>query len=145
MIIKHFRLFSVAILAGLSLLSAQPTFARGGGHEPETKKAEEPAVMDSMYSAKEGEVDPLSSSDNEFDNMFSPMDLFTESELVSPTDEMKMNEGHNEHSGHQEVKVEIAEHEQVSSSSKGFWAAVGITLFTGIFFTGLTIMRPGEN
>ena len=102
--------------------------------------------MDSMYSAKEDESDLLSDSNNGFDNMFSPMDLFTENELVSPIpmENMKMNESHSEHSGHQETQIEIAEHERVTSSSKGFGVGVGITLFAGMVFAGLTIMRPGE-
>ena len=104
-----------------------------------------PPVMDSMYSVKENEPDPLSeSADDNFDNMFSPTDLFTENELASPMPmaDMKMEGG--EHAGHQEPQVELSHHDLVSSSSKGFGAAVGITLFAGIVFAGLTFLRPGE-
>jgi hypothetical protein len=146
LIIKHFRFSHLTILAVLFFISAQQVFAQGGGHEPIAKKAGEAAVMDSMYSAKQDEAGLLSDSDKGFDNMFSPMDLFTESELVSPIpmENMKMNESHSEHSGHQGTQIKIAEHERVTSSSKGFGVGVGITLFAGMVFAGLTIMRPGE-
>ena len=144
---KHFRLSLVLFLVILFLFPVQEVFAHGGGHKPEEKKAEDvaPPAMDSMYSVKENEPDPLSeSADDNFDNMFSPTDLFTENELASPMPmaDMKMKGG--EHAGHQGPQVEISHHERVSSSSKGFGTAVGITLFAGLVFAGLTFLRPGE-
>ena len=146
---KPFRLSLVLFLVILFLFPVQEVFAHGGGHKPEEKKAEDvaPPAMDSMYSVKENEPDPLSeSADDNFDNMFSPTDLFTENELASPMPmaDMKMEGGQGEHAGHQEPQVELSHHELVSSSSKGFGAAVGITLFAGIVFAGLTFLRPGE-
>ncbi len=140
-----FRISSVIFLVILFLFPVQEVFARGGGHKPEEKKDVAPPAMDSMYSVKENEPDPLAeSADDNFDNMFSPTDLFTENELVSPMPmaDMKMEGG--EHTGHQEPQVEISHHERVSSSSKGFGTAVGITLFAGLVFAGLTFLRPGE-
>ena len=136
-----FRILSVCFLAILFIFSAQKTFAHGGGHEPEKIKAEEQAATDSMYSVKENEVDPISGSSDSLDNIFSPTDLFTQDELVDPIDEKHMGGSHNEHAGPQ---VELSRHERVSSSSKGFGAAVGITLFAGLAFAGLTFRRPGE-
>ena len=135
------RLSFVCFLAILFLFSAEKTFAHGGGHEPEEIKAEEPAATDSMYSVKENEPAPLSDTSDSLDNMFSPTDLFTQDEWVSPVDDKKMEGSHNEHAGPQ---VELSHHERVSSSSKGFGAAVGITLFAGLAFAGLTFKRPGE-
>ena len=144
-----FRFSSVIFLVILFLFPVQEVFGHGGGHKSEEKKAEDvaPPAMGSMYSVKENKPDPLSeSAGDNFDNMFSPTDLFTENELASPmpTGDMKMEEGQGEHAGHQEPQVELSHHELVSSSSKGFGAAVGITLFAGIVFAGLTFLRPGE-
>lgn len=135
---------AVVFLAAFFLLPIQEAFADGGGHKSEEKKAEESATIDPMYSAKE--VNPLSDSDNDLDNMlFSPTDLFTQDELVSPDpmpmEGMKMEGNHN---AHQEDQVELSRHEGVSSSSKGFGTAVGITLFAGLVFAGLTYMRSRE-
>ena len=94
-----------------------------------------------MYSVKENEVDPISDSSDSLDNIFSPTDLFTQDELVDPVDNEKMEGSHNEHA---EPQVELSRHERVSSSSKGFGTAVGITLFAGLAFAGLTFRRPGE-
>ena len=136
---QPFRLLSIIFL--LFLFPVQETFAQGGGHKPEEKK--DVAAMDSIYSVKEN--DPLAepAGDN-FDNVFSPTDLFTADELVSPMPmgDMKMEGG--EHAGHQEPQIELSHHELVSSSSKGFGAAVGITLFAGIVFAGFTFLRLGE-
>jgi hypothetical protein len=123
------RLSFVYFLAILFLFSAEEI------------KAEEPAATDSMYSVKENEADPVSDSSDSLDNMFSPTDLFTQDELVDPMDDEKMEGSHNEHDGPQ---VELSHHERVSSSSKGFGTAVGITLFAGLAFAGLTFRRPGE-
>ena len=135
-----FRLSSVYFLAILFLFLAQKSSAQGGGHEPEKIKAEEPAATDSMYSVKENEVDPISDSSDSLDNMFSPTDLFTQDELVDPVDN-KMEGSHNEHA---EPQVELSRHKRVPSSSNGFGTAVGITLFVGLAFAGLTFRRPGE-
>ena len=136
---QPFRLLSIIFL--LFLFPVQETFAQGGGHKPEEKK--DVAAMDSIYSVKEN--DPLAepAGDN-FDNVFSPTDLFTADELVSPMPmgDMKMEGG--EHAGHQEPQVELSNHELVSSSSKGFGTAVGITLFAGLVFAGFTFLRLGE-
>ena len=136
-----FRISSVCFLAILFIYSAQKTFAHDGGHDPEEIKAEEPAATDSMYSVKENEAEPLSDSSDSLDNIFSPTDLFTQDELLDPVDEKHMGGSHNEHAGPQ---VELSRHERVSSSSKGFGTAVGITLFAGLAFAGLTFRRTGK-
>jgi hypothetical protein len=136
-----FRISSVFFLAILFIFSVQKTFAHDGGQEHEKIKAEEPASIESMYSVKENEVDPISDSSDSLDNIFSPTDLFTQDELVDPIDDKHMGGSHNEHAGPQ---VELSRHERVSSSSKGFGTAVGITVFVGLAFAGLTFRRPGE-
>ncbi len=128
------RFSAMIFLALLFLCPVPEAFSHGGGHEPEEKQD---AAMDSMYSVKENNTAPLADG---FDNIFSPTDLFTTEELVSPMPDMKMNE----HAGHQGPQVELARHKLVSSDNKGFGTAVGITLFAGLVFVGLTFMRSGE-
>ena len=135
-----FRFSSVYFLAILFLFLAQKTFAHGSGHEPEEIISEVPVATDSMYSVKENKAEPLSDSSDSLDNMFSPTDLFTQDELVDPVDN-KMEGSHNEHA---EPQVELSRHKRVPSSSNGFGTAVGITLFVGLAFAGLTFRRPGE-
>lgn len=141
---KNFRLSLAVFLVVLFLFPATQIFAHGGGHKSEEKKTEvsTPPVADSMYAIKKSETD----SNDSLDNMFSPTDLFTQDELVSPgpMPDMKMEGSQGASSDHQEPMVELSQHERVSSSSKGFGTAVGITLFAGIVFAGLTYMRPGE-
>ena len=137
---NNFRLASAVFLAVLFLFPIHEIFAHGGAHKPEAKQAEASAAKDSMYSVKE--ADALSDSEGSLDNIFSPSDLFTQEELVDPMpmDDMKMGE----HAEHQQAQVQLSHHERVSPSSKGFGTAVGITLFAGLVFAGLTYMRPGE-
>ena len=137
------RISSVVFLMIIFLCSTLTIFANGEGHNPEEKKVEEPAAIDSMYSVKESEAVPTLEADNGLDNMFSPTDLFTQEELAEPmsTGNKKMQEHHSKHEG---PKFELSRHEWVSFSSKGFGTAVGITLFAGLAFAGLTFMRPGE-
>ena len=96
-----------------------------------------------MYANQEEKSDPLEKSD-----LFSPSDLFIEGEIVSAdpveNSQMKMEGGHNEHAEHQMPKVEKAKHNMVDTSAKGYGTAIGITLFAGLIFAGLTFIRPGE-
>ena len=137
------RISSLVFLVIIFLCPIPGIFADGGDHNLEEEKVDEPAAIDSMYSVKESEPVPPLESDNGLDDMFSPTDLFTQDELVEPmsTGNKKMQ---GDHSKHEEPKVELSRHKWVSSSSKGFGTAVGITLFAGLAFAGLTFMRPGE-
>ena len=143
---NSFRHSLADILTILFLFPAVQSFAHGEGHKPEAKNNKIATPVDSMYCNTESEKDTLSDSGNSLDNMFSPTDLFTQDELVSPDpmpmDDKKMEGSHNDQTEHQQVK--LSHHERVSSSSKGFGVAVGITLLAGVVFAGLTFMRPGE-
>ena len=44
----------------------------------------------------------------------------------------------------QTEKVEKAKHNMVDTSAKGYGTAIGITLFAGLIFAGLTFIRPGK-
>ena len=119
--------------------------AAHGGHKKEPAPIlmeEESSTKDPMYANQE-EADPLEKSD-----LFSPSDLFIEGEIVSAdpveNNEIKMEGSHNEHVEHQMPKVEKAKHNMVDTSAKGYGTAIGITLFAGLIFAGLTFIRPGE-
>ena len=119
--------------------------AAHGGHKKEPAPIlmeEESSTKDPMYANQE-EADPLEKSE-----LFSPSDLFIEGEIVSAdpveNNEMKMEGSHNEHVEHQIPKVEKATHNMVDTSAKGYGTAIGITLFAGLIFAGLTFIRPGE-
>ena len=119
--------------------------AAHGGHKKEPAPIlmeEESSAKDPMYANQE-ESDPLEKSD-----LFSPSDLFIEGEIVSAdpveNSEMKMEGSHNEHAEHQMPKVEKAKHKMMDTSAKGYGTAIGITLFAGLIFAGLTFIRPGE-
>ena len=119
--------------------------AAHGGHKKEPAPIlieEESSTKDPMYANQE-EADPLEKSD-----LFSPSDLFIEGEIVSAdpveNNEMKMEGSHNEHVEHQIPKVEKAKHNMVDTSAKGYGTAIGITLFAGFIFAGLTFIRPGK-
>ena len=106
-------------------------------------KVEEKSSIDPMYATQEEESDPLKNS-----GLFSPSDLFMESEIVpaepNTKTDMKMEGSHNEHDDPNMPKVVSAKHNTVETSAKGYGIAAGITLFAGLVFAGLTFIRPGE-
>ena len=138
---KNFTLF----FAVFFLFIAHDVVADGGYKKEPAPilMEEEPSTIDPMYANQEEESDPLEKSD-----LFSPSDLFIEGEIVSadPVEnrEMKMEGSHNEHAEHQMQKVEKAKHNIEDTSAKGYGTAIGITLFAGLIFAGLTFIRPGE-
>jgi hypothetical protein len=136
--VNNLRPSAIIFLVGFLLFTVQDVIAKGGSHESIESVA--PPAMDSMYSAKENKT-----SENSLDTMFSPSDLFMTGEVVSPDPVpgggMEMAGSHSEHA---ESQVELARHKQISSSSKGFGVAVGITLLAGLVFACLTFIRPGE-
>lgn len=137
---KHILLITVILVFFAQNVAAH------SGHKKEPAPiavTKEPASTDSMYAAQEKEPDPLGGSD-----LFSPGDLFMEGEIApaGPAEKtgMKMENSRNEHDDHNTPKVESAKHKVVETSSKGYGAAVGITIFAGLIFAGLAFIRPGE-
>ena len=124
---------------------AQNAIAHGGHKKEPTSIAEveEKSSIDPMYATQEEESDPLKNS-----GLFSPSDLFIESEIVpaepNTKTDMKMEGSHNEHDDANMPKVVSAKHKTVETSAKGYGIAAGITLFAGLIFAGLTFIRPGE-
>ncbi|MDC1153565.1 hypothetical protein OAT06_06135 [Nitrospinaceae bacterium] len=124
---------------------AQNAIAHGGHKKEPTSiaEAEEKPIIEPMYATQEEESDPLENS-----GLFSPSDLFMESEIVpaepNTKTDMKMEGSHNEHDDLNMSKVVSAKHKTVETSAKGYGIAAGITLFAGLVFAGLTFIRPGE-
>jgi len=124
---------------------AQNAIAHGGHKKESTSiaEAEEKSSIDPMYATQEEESDSLENS-----GLFSPSDLFMESEIVpaepNTKTDMKMEGSHNEHDDPNMPKVVSAKHKTVETSAKGYGIAAGITLFAGLVFAGLTFIRPGE-
>tara|TARA_Y100000588_G_C14185152_1_gene895521 strand:- start:132 stop:539 length:408 start_codon:yes stop_codon:yes gene_type:complete len=132
--------FSVIITLTVFAFIAQNAFAHGDHKKkpPSTPSLEEP--VDSMYITEEKESDPFKSSE-----MFSPGDLFMPGEIEpEKNDLMNMEGSHNEKDDHSMPKVESAKHKAIETSSKGYATALGITVFAGLIFAGLTFIRPGE-
>ena len=138
---KKFTLFFTAIFL---FISHDVVAHEGHKKEPASiVMEEEPSTMDPMYANEGKEPNPLEKSD-----LFSPSDLFIEGEIV-PADpaentEMQMENSHNDLSEHLMPKVEKAKHKMVDKSAKGYGMAIGITLFVGLIFAGLTFIRPEE-
>lgn len=50
--------------------------------------------------------------------------------------------GESDHAGHQMPEIKISKHEWNGSSKKGYWAAIGLTLFAGAAFGMLVLVQP---
>jgi hypothetical protein len=84
------------------------------------------------YDLGEEEPDPISESSSMMDSM------------SSHDSHEGMDMGGDEHAGHDMEEVELANHEWVSNSRKGYSAAMGITILAGLVFGFLTLKRPFE-
>jgi hypothetical protein len=130
------------------------SYGHGGGHEkvpPEiiaTPQVEDvmPELVDKMTESTKvssetglgeydlGEEEPLSIQDSSH-----MMD-----DISSQDSHEGMDMTGDEHSGHEMKEVELATHELVSKSQKGYSAAMGITILAGLVFGFLTLKRPFE-
>lgn len=145
----------------LSLLQApDQSLAHGGGHEKAKPAAEEPATVMETQSDAPAFEDSIYAEDNEetAPNDFGEYGLGeTDPSPLNPdigllTDGIPAEGAHAdmEMSGaaggeeHSMEEIELASHEWVSSSRKGYSAALGVTLLAGLVFGFLTIKRPFE-
>ena len=136
-----------AILICMSLLLLVPpsaALAHGGEkHEAaQDKTMEESAAGESIYSAGQDEAPPLDLDDP----LASPLSRSALDMEHEPMDAgMPMMEGmdHDSHAA-QEQTVELAHHEVVSTSQKGYSLAVAITLLSGLVFGVMVFKKPGE-
>ena len=145
---------SVFITLCLLSLLALPlhAFAHSGEkHEDKgTTGMTDPNTMD-MSSMDHSSMEPGDSGavdygmEGEMPMAGDPLDLGT------PPMQMKMEssadmKGSMDPSGHdmKEKHIELATHEQVSSSSKGYGLAMGVTVLSGLAFGFLMLVRPLE-
>lgn len=142
----------------IAYLFPYPSHAHGD-HSPkqaleELKKtdaapaAKEPDSLDPMYAVEE-EI-PMESETSTSGSGLLGLDNGSPDLGLSPMDMggMQHDSGNMDNSGkhadHEMPKVEVSSHEWVSSSRKGYRAALGITLLVGLGFVALTVVRPNE-
>lgn len=122
--------------------------AHGGAHKKEKTAVEEkqapaePAIKIEMEEESSLEGSIYGSEETEESSFFPDSDILTEDLMGSGSHE-GMDMGNS--TGHDmEQEIEIASHKMVSRKSKGYGAAVGITVLAGLVFGFLTLKRPFE-
>ena len=149
------RFIFISLIITLAVfLAPNDAAAHGGGHQKETPKVEQPAMPeqampepviqteeesfleDSIYGGDEEESGADESAEMEGSLFLPDPDLLTED--LSGMD-MGKSGGHSQHA---EEEIELGAHEIVSPKSKGYGAAVGITVLAGLVFGFLTLKRP---
>jgi hypothetical protein len=143
----------------LILMTPQLIFAQGGTHQDESHTSnqmeETSPINNSIYSIEGGENTELPIlKDSHLNSPFSSNDIFDEA--ISSTDKsMSSNEpmqrfkgestSAKNHSQHEKQPVEEATHQLVSFDAKGYKVAIGVTIFSGLTFAGLSLFRIGED
>ncbi len=126
----HIPLTVVVLILVLGIASA----SAHNGHKKEA--TEEPLA--SPYATPETE-DPSLEPD---DLPFSRSSLFEDE--MPMTGDMQENIPTMDHGDHTMPEVELAEHNLVSSSQKGYGLAAAVTVFSGLIFGFLWLKRPNE-
>jgi len=142
----------------LILMAPQLIFAQGDTHQDESHTSnqmeETSPINNSIYSI-EGEKNtelPIL-KDTHLNSPFLSNDIFDEA--ISSTDKsissdepmQRFKEGSTpakNHSQHEKQHVEEATHQLVSFGAKGYKVAIGVTIFSGLIFIGLSLFRIGE-
>ncbi len=148
---RRLYIIFISLTALAVFLSPGSALAHGGGHKKETPNVEKPAIpepaieiemenesnlQDSIYGGDGEDPGEDGSEEMEGSSFLSDPDLLTE-------DHSGMDMG-NAGSHDMEQEIVIGAHKMVSSSSKGYGAAVGITVLAGLVFGFLTLKRPFE-
>ena len=142
----------------LILMAPQLIFARGDAHQEEsqvsTPMEETSPINSSIYSIEGGENTALPIlKDNDLNSPFSSNDIFDDAisstgKSMSSDEPMQRFKGgstpEKNHSQHEKKHVEEATHQLVSFDAKGYKVAIGITIFSGLAFIGLSLFRLGE-
>jgi hypothetical protein len=102
---------------------------------------EEP--RESIYSAGKDEEAPALDLDDPLGSPLSRSGLDMEPEPMDAGMPMMEGMDHSEHS-ESEQTIELAHHEIVSTSQKGYSLAVAITILSGLVFGVLILKKPGE-
>ena len=142
----------------LILMAPQLIFAQGDTHQDEShtsKQMEETSpIKNSIYSIEGGENTELSIlKDTHLNSPFSSNDIFDDAisstdKSISSDEPMQRFKGkitpEKNHSQHEKQHVEEATHQLVSFDAKGYKVAIGVTIFSGLIFIGLSLFRIGE-
>ena len=142
----------------LILMAPQLIFALGDAHQEESHASnqmeETSPINNSIYSIEGGENTELPIlKDTPLNSPFSSNDIFDDA--ISSTDKsMSSNEPMQRfkgestpvknHSQHEKQHVEEATHQLVAFDAKGYKVAIGVTIFSGLIFIGLSLFRIGE-
>jgi hypothetical protein len=162
---SHFPAFFLIIFL-CTFTTPDNSYSHGGGHEKASQEVIETPPID-----KHSAVEEIITSDTEatFENSIydegadtsadmglgeydlGEEDSATIQDSSHMMDSMTDHDTHegmamsgDDHSGHEMKEVELATHEWVSSSQKGYSAAMGITILAGLVFGFLTLKRPFE-
>ena len=141
-----------------TLMAPQLIFALGDAHQEESHASnqmeETSPINNSIYSIEGGENTELPIlKDTPLNSPFSSNDIFDDA--ISSTDKsMSSNEPMQRfkgestpvknHSQHEKQHVEEATHQLVAFDAKGYKVAIGVTIFSGLIFIGLSLFRIGE-
>ena len=142
----------------LILMAPQLIFAQGDTHQDESHTSNQmektSPINSSIYSIEGGENTELPNlKDSHLNSPFLSNDIFDEA--ISSTDKnissdepmQRFKEGSTpakNHSQHEKQHVEEATHQLVSFDAKGYKVAIGVTIFSGLAFIGLSLFRIGE-
>ena len=142
----------------LILVAPQLIFAQGDTHQDESHTSnqmeETSPINNSIYSIEGEENTELPIlKDTHLNSPFLSNDIFDEA--ISSTDKsissdepmQRFKEGSTpakNHSQHEKQHVEEATHQLVSFGAKGYKVAIGVTIFSGLIFIGLSLFRIGE-
>ena len=142
----------------LILMAPQLIFAQGDTHQDESHTSnqmeETSPINNSIYSIEGEENTELPIlKDTHINTPFLSNDIFDEA--ISSTDKsissdepmQRFKEGSTpakNHSQHEKQHVEEATHQLVSFGAKGYKVAIGVTIFSGLIFIGLSLFRIGE-
>ena len=141
----------------LILMAPQLTFAHGDAHKekknPSIQMGEIPPLNNSIYSI-EGEESELPilkdahlnlpfSNNAIFDDAIPSTDKSMSSDEPMQRFKVENNPSKN-HSQHEKQQIEEATHKLVLFDAKGYKVAIGVTIFSGLTFIGLSLFRTGE-
>ena len=152
----HHKIFLPLFI--LILMAPQLIFARGDAHQEEnhvsTQMEETSPINSSIYSIEGGENTELPIlKDTPLNSPFSSNDIFDDAisstdKSISSDEPMQRFKGKStlakNHSQHEKQHVEEATHQLVSFDAKGYKVAIGVTIFSGLAFIGLSLSRIGE-
>ena len=141
----------------LILMAPQLTFAHGDAHKeknnPSIQMEEIPPLNNSIYSIEGEESELPILKDAHLNLPFSNNAIFDDAipsndKSMSGDEPMQRFKAENNpsknHSQHEKQQVEEATHKLVLFDAKGYKVAIGVTIFSGLTFIGLSLFRTGE-